>query len=252
MSFEKEFPHVWEVLTSQLGWLEARCQREATLRPGLDAEDLFQAVLSEFIQQAREGFFDQAAYKSFEAQVRTLLAQCLLHQRTAAWRKDRISRAEVAHQEGDEEAEPLDKLPSPSTPSADQLQLALDAPKVLAAVRGMENPARRLLLLALYFPDLLTREDLEAAARFRRGGGEAVRRPVALAWKLFQQHRGRSALVMDETRWKETVTEILRFDGPLGSAPRPQLLRAINTVEKQVARAREELAGLVGDRGGGE
>ena len=224
-------------LERQADWLYRRAAWSARkLRPGSTqatvsdlARDLFGDTAVRFLEKADGGWFDERPRVSLEAQVRALLAWCLLQAETDAIRKAR-------------RLVPLDEAPeAESHADADE---AIDGrrreERVKRAVHDL-GPARRLWYLAIHRPDELTLDHVREAAAFRQGGGAAVQRSVDEAWALFVERRADRSLVADEPRWKRTVATIFRTTAQIERVEVPELRRAVNAVDVQLCRAAREL-----------
>ncbi|MGC4120446.1 MAG: hypothetical protein QM765_38880 [Myxococcales bacterium] len=213
---------------ARIPWLEVRCHAAASKlgRPDL-WEDLGNDALVEALERG-EAFLARPAHSSRVGQVRTWLDLCLRHAAKKMLKEARARTVELA------EAEEFAATGVATPETAEELEVTL------RAVARISTPARRLAFLAFRLPALLEKKDLEAAETW-------VQREVDEAWDMIQGALARPDLTANETLWRRLVTAVLRTDGPVRiqelEAPRPdaRLMTALNTVERAVSRALEEV-----------
>ncbi len=230
---------VWELIIDQAGWLERRVRHALSRFDGgaltADVEDCCQEVLVRFVERASQGWFDKEPTESIEARVRHLLMQCLRHVTT-----DKLRALSLAEKLTASAAPRSAGWPGASTSPEDPDDAINEAQRkraVLASLQHDTNPARRLIVLALYFPMDVKLADIEAAKAYRVGGSRAVCRSVDDTFELLKAQRARSELVLDSARWKRIVAEILRLESPFGSGSTREIEKAVNNLDVQSSRA---------------
>jgi hypothetical protein len=250
------------ILHDQMGWLWYRCRHlaERIVKPdGPDDWDawavvakltpeLNQAVLTRFVERAKKGWFDQQPIVARAAQVRILLQYCVLQEGKERFRQLGIDERLVTswYDDDDEEVDPLEHIEDKEAPSA--LTRMVDSEERTAVVRHalrLENPSRLLALVGLHAADLVTHDHFVAASRRVAGGKRFLVRDPEEAWQLFQGARTHEC-ADDPAWWRHTFAEIVRFHTPLGDAPEPLVLKAVNALEKQVERAAKDVKAAMG------
>lgn len=233
-------------LALQQAWLRGRAQHLARrFRPGatkatLDdfAHDLFSEAVLRFLASASRGWFDQRPRVNLEAQVRHLLQVSLMQAATD------VLRYEKKNVPMPDSVEPDHGGPHGDGGAAEAIDRGRERELLRDAVHRL-NPARRLWYLAVHRPEELTAAYVLEAARFRKGGGVAVRRPAEEAWELFRRKRDDPAALADAAGWKRTVAEIFRLATPLGAATSDDVQRAVNSIDVQLSRAMEQILEMI-------
>lgn len=199
--------------------------------PGLDPDEVYQSVVAEFLQNLQR-WLQQDPTVDVVAQARTLMTFCLQHARTNEIRKRRRAR----DLPGDDGDEALERLTQPVPPLDDEAGAA-----VLRQVRGCTTPPCALCLLSLRLPDAVVREDAERAKSWRKGGAQAVPRPLDDAWGLYATGREHRELVADDVRWKDHVGVAWYTEGAVESLTEADRKAASSKVERYANRGAEDL-----------
>lgn len=212
-------------------WLQRRCRHLAAQLPGLDADEAYQQVVEEFLREL-DRWLQQDATADVVAQARTLLAYCIRHVRTKEIRA-RNRRQEL----GDvEDGEPLDRVTEPVAPVDTG-----SAGEVLAQIRRATTPPCALCLLSLRLPGLVAPEDATQAKEWKKGGSQAVPRPVSEAWALYVDGLGKPPLVADDVAWKDHVGVAWYTEGPVAGVDEGERRAAAVKVERYANRGVEDL-----------
>jgi hypothetical protein len=228
-------------LLSQLDpWLQGRSRYLSAQLPGLGADEIYQQAVEEFLREL-DRWMQQDATVSILAQARRLMAFCLAHVRTREIRA-RQRRYELPD---DEDGDPLDRVAEPVTPLD-----TTSAAEVLAQVRGATTPPCALCVLSLKLPGLVEQDDAARAKSWRKGGSQAVPRPVCEAWELFLDGLSQPSLVADDAAWKDQVGVAWYTEGPVAELTSDARRVAAVKVERYSNRGVEDLraALMVGDR----
>ena len=230
--------HLEEALLDQSEWIIARARREArSLRGGVEADDIAQEVLQETLLRIRDGWFDRAPELSLEAQLRDCLNWAFLHVRTRTLR-ERERRGELRRFEGDESSDPLEQVPD-DAPGPDE---ASGLVALVGLIRGVRSARRRLVVMVLGLPHMVTKQHIDEAVSERTGGG-ALARPASELWVAWQD------LLRDPRRassaeWKLAIIELLYSDRPMGEAGPKWVQARVNALDRQLSNARAELRSL--------
>ncbi|MBK9371995.1 MAG: hypothetical protein IPN01_37840 [Deltaproteobacteria bacterium] len=212
-------------------WLDRRCQRLSARLPGLDADEVYQRVIVEFLEKL-ERWLQQDATVAVVAQAKTLLSFCLKHVETQEIR-ERRRRHEVDEAE---DGEALARLAKPVKP-VDETSAA----ELLAQVRGSTSPPCALCLLSLRLPAVVARDDAAQAKAWRKGGSNAVPRELDDAWSIYVAARDRPSLVANDLLWKDHVGIAWYTEGAAESVGEAQRRAAAAKVERYANRGAEDL-----------
>jgi len=232
-----------EFIEEQWPWLCRRARqvsRELGDRAPGDELDLAAEAVREFLQEF-ERWMAQPCAVAPEAQAMTLLNLCLRHART---RRVRERMRTIVDED------PLSNYPSSDAPTleapADKKTEAeetatFDQHRLYQALKLL-TPVRLLVFVALELPDRLDRSMLIGAAR-------AIVRNMEDAWTFLEVARCDQALRGDGPEWKRRIAAVLRSARPLGTLPESEIKTAVNYLDQNLKRAREDLArALVGRR----
>ena len=218
-------------------WLARRCRYTALRVPGLDAEEIYQRAVEEFLRKI-ERWLQQDATVSPVAQAKTLLTLCIRHVQTAEWR-ERAQREPIPETE---DGDGLDRLAPPVEPSDD-----LAAGELLGRIRESTTPPCSLCLLSLRLPGAVEMGDADRAKAWKKGGANAVPRPVPDAWAIFETGRAQPVLVSEEGGWKEHVGVAWYTEGAVTSITPEERRSAAGKVERYANRGADDLrAALLG------
>lgn len=212
-------------------WLQRRCRLTALRIPGVGADEVYQRAIEEFLVKI-DRWLQQAPTVSPVAQARTLLGLCVRHVETSARREGARRQATPEAEDGDG----LELLAPPVEPTDD-----LGARELLAQIRSCTTPPCALCLLSLRVPVATEVEDAERAKAWKKGGANAVPRPVGDAWSIYEGGLQQPALVAEETEWKEHVGVAWYTDGPVDALGRGDRNAAAGKVERYANRAAEDL-----------
>jgi len=221
-----------DLLRSLDPWLRRRCWRAAASRPSLSEGDLYQESVEEFLR--RLGLWlQQDPTVSVDAQARTLMSYCLRH---AVTRHDReLRRRADLHGEDDGEA-PLERLPDPR-PAQDRVATR----EILALARAATTPPCALCLLSLRLPATVEPDDAAQAQAWRKGGANAVPRPLEQAWAIYEDGRQDPKLVCDDVTWKDHVGVAWYTEGPPADLSTETRRNAASKVERYANRGMDDL-----------
>ena len=221
-------------------WLHARCRFLAAQLPGLSADDAYQQAVEEFLREL-DRWLQQDPTASVQAQARSLMAYCVQHVRTNEIRARKRAQALPESEDGDA----LDRLTTP-VPPVDNLR----AGEVLAQIRSGTTPACALCLLSLRLPALVEMDDAARAKAWRKGGSEAVPRPLPEAWDIYATGRAFPQLVSDDVAWKDRVGVAWYTEGRVDDVEAETRRAAAAKVERYANRGAEDLREtlLGGDR----
>ncbi len=241
-----------QLATEDLEFLLRACKASARRFTRADSglpQDLYQAALVYYLSKAAEGWFDQPVRLSLLQQRRHLLMLSLKEALKPVWRRASNEVSE-AHDRGEDETQEGSDSSTIADPAAiDAAELLGNrelADRALDLCRTKLNPARRLILVGLHWPQRLLREELGQAQGFTKGGASWVVRPLAEAWELVQRYRGQDEVVGDEVLWKRVLAQIIRLEGEIGLAPSVVIDTAVNTLQVNHDRAMEQLRDLLG------
>lgn len=212
-------------------WLHARCRFLAAQLPGLSADDAYQQAVEEFLREL-DRWLQQDPTASVQAQARTLLAYCLQHVRTNEIR----ARQRVQTLPESDDGDPLERHTTP-VPPVDNL----GAGEILAQIRTGTTPPCALCLLSLRLPALVDVDDAVRAKAWRKGGSEAVPRPLPEAWDIYASGRTLPTLVADDVGWKDLVGVAWYTEGPVGGVQAEARRAAAAKVERYANRGAEDL-----------
>ena len=175
-----------------------------------------------------------------EAQAMTLLNNCLRHART---RRVRERMRTIVDEDPPEHylSKDVPSLEAPVETKAEAEETAAFNHRNLEQAVKLLTPARRLVFVALEAPDRLDRSMLEAASK-------AVIRNLDEAWKLLEEARRDDALHEDGPEWRRRIAAVLRTVRPLGTLSEQELKTAVNYLDQNLKRAREDLAKVLGGR----
>jgi DNA-directed RNA polymerase specialized sigma24 family protein len=221
-----------DLLHSLDPWLRVRCRRAAASRPGVSADDLYQESVEEFLRELGR-WLQQDPTVSVLAQARSLLGYCLRHAVTRHMR-ERARRADL-HDEEDGEA-PLERLPDPR-PCQDRVATS----EILALAREATTPPCALCLLSLRLPAVVEPADAARARAWKKGGANAVPRPLDEAWGIYEDGRQDLALVCDDVAWKDHVGVAWYTEGPPPELGAEARRNAASKVERYANRGVEDL-----------
>ncbi len=224
-------------------WLAKRCAYAASTRPGLSAEELFQAVVLRAYLRAERGWFDQAPQVHIHAQAKTLLNNCIRQELKAYARYHERTQFDPV---GDD-PEP----PPPTEPSRrdEAMGLRVDLARVLAVIQEVTTPTRRLSLLSRDVPLTVLLSHVEQAKAYRAGGSSMVVRPADEAFDQLVEQRVIPELVFDLPDWKLMLGRIYYGVGPLDSVPHAVAKGGSAKVERQANRALDDLRDAFTDTG---
>ena len=201
------------------------------------AEDLAAEAVEEFLERV-DGWLAEPARVAPEAQAVHLLNLCFLHAKTR-WIDERgwAARQEPVESEGEGDDPP--RRTAVFEPSfVEALEARQDSQKSLlklGEVLGELAPVRLLAFICIERPQHLERAMVDACGRqLSRGCDET--------WKLLTEARTDEALLADPPEWKRRIACILRSDKPLGLLTPQDLKKAVNYLDQNVRRAREDLA----------
>lgn len=231
------------ILLLELRWVTVRARRLASEFPGTQADDVVQEVVEDFFERAAGGWFDGAPTISDEARVRHLLGLCLLHSKSGLIRQQRRRGCFPGERSDDSGSDPIQAIPQPaSEPRPDTGLLVGSIQQQIEAL----TPLRRLFILAIEFPHLVTRQHIDTARQYRSSGGQGLLRDTDEAYGLYMEalsspERGQSKW------WIDRLARIFRWDGPLEDLTGQDLARAKNSIEAHVSRARRALQARLGD-----
>lgn len=229
-----------ELLEQLDPWLQGRSRYVAAQLPGLDADEVYQAVVEEFLREL-DRWMQQDATVSVVAQARSLMAFCIDHVRTKEIRA-RHRRHELSQVEG---GDPFDRVAEPVEPVD-----ATRAAEVLLQIRGATTPPCALCLLSLRLPGLVHQDDAARAKSWRKGGSQAVPRPLDEAWGIYMDGLGHPPLVADDAAWKDHVGVSWYTEGPVEELAGDDRRGAAAKVERYANRGVEDLrAALLGEGG---
>lgn len=221
-------------------WLCARCRRMASELPGLRADDVYQEAVEEFLRSLGR-WLQQDATVSVIAQARTLMGYCLRHARTRALRERSRWASLSADEDGDDA---LERVPDPA-PASDPFAMA----EILAQARGATSPPCALCLLSLRLPAAVVPPDAERAKAWKKGGSQAVPRPIDEAWAIYAEGRVRPEIVADDQVWKDHVGVAWYTEGPPTELSAETRRGAAGKVERYANRGAEDLRlALLGSR----
>lgn len=212
-------------------WLDRRCRYLAARLPGLDADEVYQRVVQEFLEKL-ERWLQQDATVDVVAQAKTLMTWCLAHVETNELR-DRRRRHDL--RDG-EDGDALERLAEPVEPVDDAA-----AREVLAQVRACTSPPCALCLLSLRLPATVEEGDAERAKAWKKGGSNAVQRPLDEAWGIFASGMQRPELVADDVAWKDHVGIAWYTEGAVESVSAAERRAAAVKVERYANRGAEDL-----------
>jgi hypothetical protein len=212
-------------------WLDRRCRFVASRLPGLDADEVYQRVVEEFLEKL-ERWLQQDATVNVVAQAKTLMSFCLRHVETDEHR-ERRRRQEVP---GPEDGDGLERLAAPVAPVDD-----VSAAEVLRQVRSSMSPPCALCLLSLRLPAVVERNDAERAKAWKKGGSNAVPRVIDDAWDIYDFGRERPELVVDDIRWKDHVGIAWYTEGAVDTVAETDRKAAAAKVERYANRGAEDL-----------
>jgi hypothetical protein len=212
-------------------WLDRKCRYLAARLPGLDAEEVYQRVVQEFLEKL-ERWLQQDATVDVVAQAKTLMTYCLAHVETNELR-DRRRRLELPD---DEDGDAIERLAEPVEPVDD-----LAAREVLVQVRACTTPPCALCLLSLRLPATVEEGDASRAKAWRKGGSNAVPRALDQAWGIYVSGMLRPEIVADDVAWKEHVGTAWYSEGPVESLSADERRVAAGKVERYANRGVEDL-----------
>jgi hypothetical protein len=212
-------------------WLDRKCRYLAARLPGLDADEVYQRVVEEFLEKL-ERWLQQDAKVDAVAQAKTLMTFCLRHVETDEIRERRKMQGVPELEDGDG----LERLAKPVAPNDDTA-----AAEVLRQVRGSTSPPCALCLLSLRLPAVVERPDAERAKAWNKGGSKAVPRTIEDAWGIYATGRERPELVADDMRWKDHVGIAWYTDGAVDTLAEADRKAAAAKVERYANRGAEDL-----------
>ena len=198
-----------------------------------------QEVLLEALEKINTGWFERAPHLSLQAQMRDLLVWGLLHVKTRILRERvRTGTIGILTSAGGElqDADPFELIPDRGASPDDWAH----ANELLAAVRQVGSPRRRLLLFMLQYPHLVGRRDIDAAAAETAGGGALARTPEQI-WAMWLNLLSTPDARRFAATWKLLVVELLYFDGPPGTASEADVRARANGAEQTLSRARRDV-----------
>lgn len=218
-----------EFLVSRLPRFARSCERAARKVGGrCTAEDLLQASIEEFLSTA-DRWFEHGETRDYGARATTHLYYCLKHQVTKAQR----NKEPAPHPEGEEEApEPVSTEPDPDS--------RLAAKVVLENIEQIGSPARRLVLLTLYLPHLVTLDHFSSAASSR--ATLLTHRSPTEAWTAYRRLLGRPGTTSPEAAWRRRMAWLLYLPGPWEDASEAAVDDATRAYSRLARYARAELA----------
>lgn len=235
-----------DLLMPHLGWLQGRARHHAgALRRGgygsveSLGDDIMQETLLRAVRKA-PAWFDGPSQDP-AARMRELLVWSLKQAVTRLQRTRRWSSLPSSDEEALEEGFEL-RATDRGDPEEEIVRRLEDSRKTrsfLADVRSRLNPAYRLTVLAVYFPEEVQYEDILEASRHRMGGARPVTRDPGEAWALLRSKLEPFSYGM--TEWKRAVAEIFRSSSPLGASPEDLVRREVNRLDVHLSRARKTL-----------
>jgi hypothetical protein len=221
-------------------WLDRQCHHLAARLPGLDSDEVYQRVVEEFLEKL-ERWLQQDATVHVIAQARTLMRFCIRHVETDEIR-ERQRRKDVPD---DDDGLVLERLAEPVAPTD-----SAAAHHVLALIRSSTSPPCSLCLLSLRLPAVVEPEDAQKAKTWKKGGANAVPRPLGEAWGIFESGLSRAALVADDAAWKEHVGIAWYTNGPVEFISHGERRAGASKVERYANRGAEDLReALLGRKG---
>lgn len=220
-----------ELLLQLDPWLDRRCRYLAARLPGLDADEVYQRVVQEFLEKL-ERWLQQDATVSVVAQAKVLMTWCLAHVETNE-RRERQRRLELPD---DEDSAALERVADPVAPVDDAA-----AREVLAQVRACTTPPCALSLLSLRLPATVEQIDAVRAKAWKKGGSNAVPRAIDDAWEIFVSGMRHPKLVADDIAWKDHVGIAWYTEGAMESVSTDDRRAAAGKVERYANRGAEDL-----------
>lgn len=212
-------------------WLDRKCRFLAARLPGLDADEVYQQVVREFLEKL-ERWLQQDATVDVVAQSKALMTYCLAHVETTELR-DRRRRREMPD---DEDGNALDRVTEPVEPVDNAA-----AREVLVQVRACTSPPCALCLLSLRLPATVEEGDAERAKAWKKGGSTAVPRALDDAWALYVSGMVRPDLVADDIKWKDHVGIAWYTEGAVASVSADERRAAAAKVERYANRGADDL-----------
>lgn len=212
-------------------WLDRRCRYLAARLPGLEADEVYQRVVQEFLEKL-ERWLQQDARVDVVAQAKSLMTYCLAHVETNELR-DRRRRRE--HPD-DEDGEALGRMTEPVEP----VDIAA-AREVLIQLRACTSPPCALCLLSLRLPATVEEGDAERAKAWKKSGSKAVPRALNEAWGIYRSGLMRPDLVADDIAWKDHVGIAWYTEGAMESVNADERRLAAAKVERYANRGAEDL-----------
>lgn len=220
-----------ELLIQLDPWLDRRCSYLAARLPGLDADEVYQRVVEEFLEKI-ERWLQQDARVDVVAQAKSLMTFCLRHVETDEVR-ERRRRRELPDDEDGDALEPMVDPVAPADHAA--------ARELLAQVRASTSPPCALCLLSLRLPAEVGEADAERAKAWRKGGSNAVPRPVPEAWDMYASGLARPWVVADDIAWKDHVGIAWYTEGAVDALTETDRQAAAAKVERYANRGAEDL-----------
>lgn len=218
-----------------------RCRSAArSLGAHVSAEDLAQAALVEALENIAGVWFDTPPTKTLEAQMWSLLKDCIRHQVTKHHRAAK-RRGVLTAPEGSE-ADPFETEIADRGASPEEVARIREA---MARLHEAANPRRRLMLYMLNVPHFVTRGHIEAATE---AGGLA--RGASATWTGYLELLGCVDLRRKSADWKLALVELLYFSAPLGVTDPTEIKKRANALEASVSRAKRSMSAAVRDAAG--
>ena len=232
---------LFALLEEHAGWLHARCAYNARSLPGIEPDDLFQAVCLRFIDSARSGWFDGEPTRSLQGRARTLLGYVLLHEISAIrryWARN-VSMLEPGAWDG---------LPGGAVgPDVRDVETASVLAHVLEVLEPATTAVCGLSLLSRDLPRLVLLHHIERAKKQRSGGSTMITRgsdeTLALLREALPQHIAADTL----REWTSELGAIYYGVEPPQYVPEEVRVRGAEAIERSARRAVRDLAAYLRD-----